>query len=271
MALSRTRHAWAKYAAKGLQALARVVLALPLPSSTAVDRVIGQMRRKDIPIASRSAIAASSFLARQLVRARIRRWSWTRKRKPFNFKAERDNVFTLVPGEYVDGEIFVHGAYEYRLLRLLASNLHGAARRRRRIIGNHALYLANNFDRVICFEPNPPTAARLRENIRLSGKSNVIVHELGLGERDDELPFHHHSGGNAGGGSLSAPTFRSVVPCRSESGDDVLAECGKSPAQGRCRGLRAAGVSGVAENDRAGPTNRRFRIRRARRWHWRLG
>lgn len=171
----------------------------------------------------------NSFLygLRQKLVVPFRHWLWRRKTAPFVHRPAQNRAFRLFPNEYVDGEIFVHGAYEYRLLELIARQVRGGifvdvgAN-----IGNHALYLADNFDQVICFEPNPPIVARLRENIALSGASNIVVHAVGLGETEGTLPFHHNTAGNAGGGTFVDADFpvSDTLPIR--VGDEVLRDCG---------------------------------------------
>ncbi len=164
---------------------------------------------------------------RQKLIVPARRWFWRRKSQPFVFSAGSDRAMRLVPGEYIDEEIFVHGAYEYRLLKLIREKLRGGtyvdvgAN-----IGNHALYLASNFDRVICFEPNPPIVARLRENIALSGRSNIVVHEVGLGDEVGELPFHHNNCGNAGGGTFLDADCPVSDTLLIRVGDEMLEKCG---------------------------------------------
>jgi len=44
--------------------------------------------------------------------------------------------------------------------------------------------------RVIAFEPDAANAARLRENIRLNALTQVVVHEVALGEADGEIVLH---------------------------------------------------------------------------------
>lgn len=164
---------------------------------------------------------------RQKLLVPVRRWLWRCHAAPFLHRPSPNRTFRLCPDEYVDGEIYVHGAYEYRLLALISRHVRGGtfidvgAN-----IGNHALYLAANFDRVICFEPNPPIVARLRENIALSGACNIVVHAVGLGEENTALPFHHNDAGNAGGGTFLDASFPVSGTLSIRVGDEVLGDCG---------------------------------------------
>ena len=131
--------------------------------------------------------------------------------------------FRLYPGEYIDRDIFTEGAYELYFLRWIERNIKGrsfvdvGAN-----IGNHALYLASNFEAVHCFEPNPAIADRLEENAALN-RIPIHVHRVGLGYRDAELPFHPNTSGNCGGSSFAANGFEatSVLPVR--NGDSYFA------------------------------------------------
>ncbi len=92
-------------------------------------------------------------------------------------------------------------------------------------IGNHALYLAPNFDEIHCFEPNPVTLERLRENVTLN-RSTLHIHPVGLGAADAELEFHANTSGNLGGSSFARTDFpvSGILPVR--RGDAYLASHG---------------------------------------------
>ena len=50
-----------------------------------------------------------------------------------------------------------------------------------------ACFFARQAKHVVCFEPNPPTHERLRENLRLNGFDNVTLCKIGLGSRPDSF------------------------------------------------------------------------------------
>jgi FkbM family methyltransferase len=56
--------------------------------------------------------------------------------------------------------------------------------------------------RVIAFEPNPATCARLRANIDLNGFANVSVVETALSDRSGQAGFFADTHGNSGASSL---------------------------------------------------------------------
>jgi len=93
-------------------------------------------------------------------------------------------------------------------------------------IGNHAVFLAPLFDRLLGFEPVPALALAARANALLNDLGNVEIRALALSDAAGTAPIALRPG-NSGGSSLhptrahdGAP--RIEVPLR--RGDDVLAE-----------------------------------------------
>lgn len=192
---------------------------------------------------------------RRLMRP-IRQWQWQRRRDPFIHRGARGIRFRLHPPEYIDSQIYSEGIYELELLRFLAANFRG----RTMVdvganIGNHSLYLLRNFEQVHCFEPNPITASRLRENARLND-AGLIIHQLGLGSEDAELAFRSNDRGNLGGGSFMTTRFpvSDILPVR--RGDDYFKartirniDLIKIDVEGFERDV-LAGLQGTIERDR---------------------
>jgi FkbM family methyltransferase len=90
--------------------------------------------------------------------------------------------------------------------------------------GQHSLFMASRVKEVHAFDPYPPVLKRLHENIALSKFTNVKVHEIGLGDRDAELPFFAPDGGNEGNGSFRTGE-RERIPAgnlRIVAGDEYL-------------------------------------------------
>lgn len=162
--------------------------------------------------------------ARRKILRPYKQWQWRRRREPFIFTAARALRFKLYPGEYIDSQIYSEGIYELYLLRFVAANFRGRTMLDVGAnIGNHALYLARNFDAVHCFEPNPVALLRLRKNADLSGVE-LLIHEVGLANANAELAFRSLGTGNLGGSSfdsIDAPVT-DILPVR--RGDDYLRE-----------------------------------------------
>jgi FkbM family methyltransferase len=121
-------------------------------------------------------------------------------RSPFRHKADKGLVFTIYPTEFVDQKIYIEGIYEKRFLDNLIGKFEcgaifldiGAN------IGNHALYLHNEFAEIHCFEPNPETFRRLSENVAINQFKNIKLHQVALGDHNAVLPFSEMVTGNLG-------------------------------------------------------------------------
>lgn len=157
------------------------------------------------------------------VRRPFRRLAWSLKKEPFVHIGAKSLRFRLQPGQYIDGDIYIEGIYELYFLRYIARNLVGGtfldvgAN-----IGNHALYLAENFDFVHCFEPDPAIADRLADNAALND-ATIYIHRVGLGAENGELPFYPSAVGNQGTGSFVAQDGHAVRTLPVRNGDDYLA------------------------------------------------
>ena len=107
---------------------------------------------------------------------------------------------------YIDCKVFYYGVYEREYLLFLRNLVQdksnsifidiGAN------VGQHSLFMSMVCDEVHSFEPNPVVSKRLGEKISVNHKSNIIVHEVGLGIKDEELPFFPPKGSNHGTGSF---------------------------------------------------------------------
>ena len=97
----------------------------------------------------------------------------------------------LYPAQYIDERFYVDGIYEQRFLDFLRRRINsgGVMLDVGANIGNHALYLADIFDEVHCFEPSPKVADRLEENVGLNHARNIQIHRLGLGSSVGTVPF----------------------------------------------------------------------------------
>lgn len=169
-----------------------------------------------------------SYILHDRFRVPFRLRRWKRKKKSFLHTGANAIKFELDPREYIDSWIFADGIYERRYLELLRL---GLGRKRVFIdvganIGNHALYLQDQFEQVHCFEPNPEAAKRLRRNLSLNAVSNITIHEIGLGEKSDLLPFSPAAPGSLGQGSFISSGEGEQLVLRVRDGDGYLAEQG---------------------------------------------
>lgn len=142
------------------------------------------------------------------------------------------------PDDDIGAHILAHGWYEDLLLHALFDTFlqqrtdvfrGGVALDVGANIGNHTLWFARRFARVIAFEPNPVCTHLLQANLLMNGTGNVELFALGLSDGSGERLFHANQDGNLGrsglSDSLAAGASRSF-PVRIARGDDLLdADC----------------------------------------------
>ncbi len=121
------------------------------------------------------------------LQAAFLRYATRRQLRRFDSSEVVPTVRTVLLGDYISNRIILDGIFEEpeldvlsrELFHLLPSN--STALDIGANIGNHTMYFARYFDRVIAFEPNPMAAAVLRVNVMGAG-SNVIVVTKGLSD-----------------------------------------------------------------------------------------
>jgi FkbM family methyltransferase len=116
-------------------------------------------------------------------------------------------VFAGDLASYIDRQIYLYGDYEASYLRALRAFL-PQARLRAALdiganIGTHSVAFARFFASVHAFEPNPTLWPNIERHISINGLSNVKVHKLGLGEKDETLPFYITERDNLGLGTAT--------------------------------------------------------------------
>ncbi len=98
--------------------------------------------------------------------------------------------------------------------------------------GHHSLFMTNLCRHVHYFEPFPALRDRFRQNVSINEKTNVSIHKIGLGEREENLTYYAPTSRNLGTGSF----VESHAADNSASGeflirraDDVSREPGVEP------------------------------------------
>jgi FkbM family methyltransferase len=165
---------------------------------------------------------------RLMLARRLLRWLLT-GRSP-----QRHPRFAVLPGDMVSEEVLVAGLYEETLLLPLFKHLladrQAAFAQQVAVdvganIGNHSLFLARYFTRVVAFEPNPDTLAMLTCNVALARPpGRVEVVPVGLGDRNGEFSFLQNESGNLGGSGFEFAGVRGgrEVVCSLRRGDELL-------------------------------------------------
>lgn len=134
----------------------------------------------------------------------------------------------LRPYDYIDGMLLAHGAYEQTIEDLIATELApgdifvdiGAN------IGWFTMLAASRGAEVHSFEPAPDTLVRLEHHLNLNCCTNVRLHSVALGAREETLELTIAGDGNPGANSLlapSGPVRRVPVPVRT-LGAELTAE-----------------------------------------------
>ena len=107
---------------------------------------------------------------------------------------------------FLDWSVYYYGAYEKEYLFLYRDIVKhlpkpvfidiGAN------IGHHSMFMSLHCNAVHAFEPNPSVRTILEENIAFNAINNIFVHGVGLGDKEESLPFYTPKGCNQGTGSF---------------------------------------------------------------------
>jgi FkbM family methyltransferase len=124
---------------------------------------------------------------------------------------EVDFFGTVYPGSlstFLDWNVFYFGAYCIEELECMSDAVQGiddsvivdiGAN-----VGHHSLYASTVAKVVHAFEPFPQVARNIREKIKVNGLKNLILHPVGLGDTDSELPYVQPNDCNTGTGTFVA-------------------------------------------------------------------
>ena len=112
-------------------------------------------------------------------------------------------------GNFIDAHIYYYGAYEKSELSLVREILTALTPRPVMIdvganTGLYSLFASKYAKEVHAIEPFPPILPRLREHIADNKIGNIVVHPVGLGEAEAELPFYSPPEANLSTGSFVA-------------------------------------------------------------------
>jgi FkbM family methyltransferase len=125
--------------------------------------------------------------------------SWRNARTPVKL--------ACFPGDDIGDNLIAHGVYEDLLLEglfdvLLAPHTdefrNGLALDVGANIGNHSIWFASRFAKVLAFEPNPICTRLFEASVMLNGAENIQILDYGLSDREAELDFRLNLAGNLG-------------------------------------------------------------------------
>jgi FkbM family methyltransferase len=141
-----------------------------------------------------------------------------------------------VPGDHIGDSIFVDGLYEGALLQSAFSTLLGGYAQQfagsacldvGANIGNHSVFFADRFARVVAVEPNPVFCLAFRATIALNGLANVELLECGFGAAAGRLAYRQASAANLGASHFIVAAAESAAAknypqLEIRSGDEVV-------------------------------------------------
>jgi FkbM family methyltransferase len=158
---------------------------------------------------SRRAAAAAEEADRRLEMNPVAISLFKYRDKNFTFTVENYGyVYKGTTGELIDDCVLTFGAWEKFMLFFMEDYVKAAKIEGTSFVdvgantGQHTLFMAPRIKEVHAIEPFPPVLKRLHENIGLNKFANVKVHEVGFGEKEDELPFFAPDESNQGGGTF---------------------------------------------------------------------
>lgn len=108
---------------------------------------------------------------------------------------------------YLDRHVYLFGGNESLQIQSFLSCI--PADRKNTILdiganaGTHSSAFAQFFKTVHSFEPNPQMWPQFEKNIALNSLNNVVLHKVGLGDKDTQLTFHMIDKPNFGLGTFS--------------------------------------------------------------------
>jgi FkbM family methyltransferase len=142
-------------------------------------------------------------------------------------------AFITIVGDHIADAIRAHGIYERVYLEFVRDHLiqdsysNAIAIDVGANIGNHSLFFADHFDRVIAFEPNPLARSLLALNVEMNGAQNIEVKPVGLSNKahSTELTYEPSNLGaaTAHGDGAESPGKQASIDL--VVGDDILAQC----------------------------------------------
>lgn len=163
----------------------------------------------------------------------------TRDRE-FTFTVENYGyVYRGTSGNLIDDAVLVFGAWEKHILFFLEDYTAATGTKDTAFVdvgantGQYALFMARRVKTVHAIEPYPPVLKSLHANLALNkDMTNVVVHEVGLGDKDGLIPFFepaesaHQAGGTFREEGHDGKGQKRGADLRIVTGDALLANAG---------------------------------------------
>jgi FkbM family methyltransferase len=91
--------------------------------------------------------------------------------------------------------------------------------------GHHSLFMSSRSKVVYSFEPYEKVRKKIVEKIQLNHINNIIIHDVGLGDKDEIMQFFAPNGSNLGLGSFvknQKGRLETGIPVRIVAGDEYF-------------------------------------------------
>lgn len=105
---------------------------------------------------------------------------------------------------FIDRQVYLYGGYERDKIGLYLSKIQasGTILDVGANVGNHSLFFAQSFEKVVAFEPFPKLWTSFEKNIALNDAKHVELHKIALSDKAGELTLYGIDGDNDGLGTL---------------------------------------------------------------------
>jgi FkbM family methyltransferase len=132
------------------------------------------------------------------------------KDEPFDFEVDLFGMrYHGNTGDYIDHHIFYLGAYEKPVLFFMRDVMASIRPDGKGVFvdvgantGQHSLFMSRFVRVVHAFEPYPPVLKRFRKLVKVNKISNIDVHPVGLGAKNETLRFFDPPETNHGVGTF---------------------------------------------------------------------
>lgn len=129
--------------------------------------------------------------------------------RPFNFELDFFGMKYIGNSDnHIDVHVLKFGAYEKDIILFMRDVILSLASNDSIVIdvgankGHHSLFISQYANKVLSIEPYQPLLASFRTMIELNNIENIIIHSVGLGEKEGTVSFNEPPPTNLGMGTF---------------------------------------------------------------------
>ena len=136
---------------------------------------------------------------------------------------------------FIDAQVLYFGAYEKPVLHFMRDVMTSVYHNQGVFLdvgantGQHSLFMSRYATEVHAFEPFEPVVERFRKHLDMNRIKNVVIHPVGLGDKNARLPFFAPEEDNLGTGSFEPDFYAPNKPYKELEivvGDEALKKAG---------------------------------------------